>query len=93
MLSRDEKRRLAEIERRLAAADPALAEVLRTGLAGSGGPARAVLVVCALGALLLVLGLLTATFSLVFWSVVAFVCAAGAHVMRGERAGRTGSGA
>ncbi|MEV0675077.1 DUF3040 domain-containing protein [Actinosynnema sp. NPDC050436] len=88
MLSRDEKRRLAEIERGLTESDPAFAEVLRTGRRPSRARAAAVRAGWFLGALLLVLGLVTVTFSLVFWSVVAFACTVGAHVSHKERASR-----
>ncbi|MFD0204423.1 MULTISPECIES: DUF3040 domain-containing protein [Saccharothrix] len=90
MLSRDEERRLAEIEQQLTATDPAFAAMVRDGTMrpAIGTRTAAVLALCALGALLLILGVIAATFSLIFWSVVVLGCAVVAHVVGGKRAGR-----
>ncbi|OLR93487.1 DUF3040 domain-containing protein [Actinokineospora bangkokensis] len=91
MLSRDEERRLAEIERRLAEGDPGFTAELRAASVGArrARRSRAVLVACcALGAALFALGVAGGSTELVFWGLVSFGCAVAARrVARRSTAG------
>jgi hypothetical protein len=82
MLSRHEQQQLAEIERQFTASDPALAGLLSKGPSSARTRRRklAVLAVSLLGALLILLGAAVATFSLIFFGVVALLTCAGVHV-------------
>jgi hypothetical protein len=84
MLSAHEQRQLVEIERWFTASDPVLADVLRDGRRSPLRRHRKLVAFAGdvLGALLVVLGAVTGTFSLIFAGIVALTVAACMHVTR-----------